>query len=90
MAAALFSVVLFYSAVHLGGGIWGVLSVPLFNKETGIFYSGSEYSFRLFGWNLLGVLVIIIWSVALSSVLFITLRLTKQLRVSEEIELKGE
>lgn len=76
-------------AVHLGGGIWGVLSVPLFNKETGIFYSGSEYSFRLFGWNLLGVLVIIIWSVALSSVLFITLRLTKQLRVSEEIELKG-
>ena len=90
MAAALFSVVLFYSAVHLGGGIWGVLSVPLFNKETGIFYTGSEYSFRLFGWNLLGVLVIIIWSVALSSVLFITLRFTNQLRVSEEIELKGE
>jgi len=36
------------------------------------------------------VLVIIIWSVALSSVLFITLRFTNQLRVSEEIELKGE
>ena len=82
--------VLFYSAVHLGGGVWGVLSVPLFNKETGIFYSGNEYSFRLFGWNLLGVLVIIAWSVTLAFIVFVTLHYTKQLRVSEEIELKGE
>ena len=67
-----------------------MLSVPIFNKDTGIFYSGDEYSFRLFGWNLLGVLVIIAWSVTLAFVLFITLRLTEQLRVSEEIELKGE
>ena len=82
--------VLFYSAVHLGGGVWGVLSVPLFNKETGIFYSGNEYSFRLFGWNLLGVLVIIAWSVTLAFIVFVALHYTKQLRVSEEIELKGE
>ena len=82
--------VLLYSAVHLGGGVWGVLSVPLFNKETGIFYSGNEYSFRLFGWNLLGVLVIVAWSVTLAFIVFITLHHTKQLRVSEEIELKGE
>ena len=82
--------VFFYSAVHLGGGIWGVLSVPIFNKESGIFYAGDEHSFRLFGWNLLGVIVIILWSVVLAAILFITLRLTKQLRVSEEIELKGE
>ena len=82
--------VLFYSAVHFGGGIWGVLSVPIFNKETGIFYSGNEHSFRSFGWNLLGVFVIIVWSVVLAFIVFITLRLTKQLRVSEEIELKGE
>ena len=68
-----------------------MLSVPLFNKESGIFYdSGSEHSFRLFGWNLLGVLVIIAWSVVLSSILFVTLRISKLLRVSEEIELKGK
>lgn len=76
-------------AVHLGGGIWGVLSAPIFNKESGILYSGSLLAFRGFGWNLLGVLVIMAWSAALSFVLFIILHLTKQLRVPEEIELKG-
>lgn len=77
-------------SVHLGGGFWGVLSVPIFNKESGIFYAADEHSFRLFGWNLLGVIVILAWSSVLAFILFIILRLTKQLRVSEEIELKGE
>lgn len=76
-------------AVHLGGGFWGVLSVPIFNKDSGIFYDGSSHSFRLFGWNLLGVLVIMAWSAALSLILFVVLRVTKQLRVSAEIEEKG-
>ena len=53
-------------------------------------YTGSMLSFRGFGWNLLGVLVIMAWSAALSFLLFIILHLTKQLRVPEEIELKGE
>ena len=81
--------VLFFSAVHFGGGIWGVLAAPIFNKDTGIFYPADEHSFRLFGWNLLGLLAIIAWSVALAFILFLTLRLTKQLRVREEIEVKG-
>ena len=80
---------LYFSAVHLGGGIWGVLAAPIFNKDTGIFYPADEHSFRLFGWNLLGLLAIIAWSVALAFILFLTLRLTKQLRVREEIEVKG-
>ena len=66
-----------------------MLSVPIFNKESGIFYDGSAHSFRLFGWNLLGVLVIMAWSAALSLVLFIVLRVTRLLRVSPEIEEKG-
>lgn len=76
-------------AVHLGGGIWGVLSVPIFNKESGILYTGSLVAFRGFGWNILGVLVIMAWSASLAFLLFIILRLTNQLRVPEEIELKG-
>lgn len=76
-------------AVHLGGGIWGVLSAPIFNKESGILYTGSLVSFRGFGWNLLGVIVIMAWSASLAFLLFIILHVTKQLRVSEEIELKG-
>lgn len=66
-----------------------MLSVPIFNKDSGIFYDGSGHSFRLFGWNLLGVLVIMAWSAALSLILFVVLRVTKQLRVSPEIEEKG-
>ena len=64
--------------------------MPIFNKESGILYSGSLLSFRGFGWNLLGVLVIMAWSAALAFLLFIVLHVLKQLRVSEEIELKGE
>ena len=66
-----------------------MLAAPIFNKESGIFYAADEHSFRLFGWNLLGLLAIIAWSVALAFILFLTLRLTKQLRVREEIEVKG-
>ncbi|XP_027047257.1 putative ammonium transporter 1 [Pocillopora damicornis] len=76
-------------AVHFGGGFWGVLSVPIFNTESGIFYVGSEHSFCLFGWNLLGVLAIMAWSAALSFPMFFMLRISKQLRVSAEIEQKG-
>lgn len=66
-----------------------MLSVPIFNKESGILYTGSLVAFRGFGWNILGVLVIMAWSASLAFLLFIILRLTNQLRVPEEIELKG-
>ena len=29
------------SAVHLGGGTWGVLAVGFFNNEVGLFYDGT-------------------------------------------------
>lgn len=83
-------VVISFLTVHLGGGLWGVLSAPIFNKESGIFVKGNELAFRAFGWNLLGVLVIMAWSAAWAIILFFALHLFKQLRVSEEIELKGK
>ena len=64
--------------------------MPIFNKESGILYTGSLLAFRAFGWNILGVVVIMAWSASLASLLFGFLHLTKQLRVSEEIELKGD
>lgn len=76
-------------AVHLGGGIWGVLAAPIFNMDTGIFYAANEHSFRLFGWNLLGLVVIMAWCVGLAFLFFFLLRLLGQLRVSEEVEIKG-
>jgi len=86
----IFNCLLYRSAVHFGGGFWGALAAPIFNKESGIFYAADEHSFRLFGWNLLGLLAIVAWSVVMAFILFFTLRHTKQLRVREEIELKGE
>lgn len=84
------TVVLHFLAVHLGGGIWGVLAAPIFNKDTGILYAGDGHSFLLLGWNLVGLIAINAWSVLLSFLFFFTLRLFKMLRVSDEIQLKGE
>ena len=79
-----------FCTVHLGGGIWGVLSAPIFNKDSGILYDGGLLSFRGFGWNLLGVIVIMIWSGSLAFILFLAMNLIGVLRVDKDIELKGK
>nr|XP_058965913.1 putative ammonium transporter 1 [Pocillopora verrucosa] len=76
-------------AVHLGGGIWGVLAAPIFNMKTGIFYARDNHSFRLFGWNVLGLVVIMAWCAVLAFSFFFLLKLLGQLRVSKEVEIKG-
>ena len=83
-------IIFFLSPVHLGGGLWGVISAPLFNSETGVLYAGDLHSFRLFGWNILGVFAIMCWSAATGAILFGTLRVAGLLRVSKELELKGD
>ena len=76
--------------VHFGGGFWGVVAVTLFNHDTGIFYTGfSGHAWRLFGWNLLGGLVITAWSMINAFLLFFTMNKVGVLRVSAEIEIKG-
>lgn len=47
--------------MNLGGGILAVLAGPLLEKTTGVFYSGKIESFQVFGWNLLGCLVYLVW-----------------------------
>ena len=32
-------------AVHLCGGLWGVIATPLFAREDGIIYSGNKPAF---------------------------------------------
>ena len=48
-------------AVHLGGGLFGVLAGPMFSKTDGVFYSGKIETFQKFGWNLLGSLAYFGW-----------------------------
>ena len=75
--------------VHLGGGMWGLLAAPLLNKNDGILYVGDKLSFKLLGWNILGGVVIIAWSALFSSLLFLSLKFFKKLKVTPEVEAKG-
>ena len=77
-------------AVHLGGGLWGVLAAPIFHNDVGIFYSAfSAQSFQFFAWNLIGVIAICAWTAAFMGPLFFTLKFTGFLRVPKEVELEG-
>ena len=66
-----------------------MLAAPIFNMKTGIFYARDNYSFRLFGWNVLGLVVIMAWCAVLAFSFFFLLKLLGQLRVSKEVEIKG-
>lgn len=74
--------------VHLGAGFWGVLSRPMFMMD-GIFYTGSEASFLVFGWNLAGAITIMVWSAGISVIMFGILKKLGKLRVSAEVEESG-
>lgn len=67
-----------------------MLAAPLFDRDTGVLYVGDEESFRSFGWNLAGLLVMIVWTAVLAFFIFGLMKFFGYLRVSEEVELKGE
>jgi Amt family ammonium transporter len=81
-------------AVHLGGGLTGILLTPIFaiNGKLGvggIIFSGHELAFKSFAWNLCGAVVIMCWVATTSLLLFGTLKLTGFLRVPELVEIAG-
>ncbi len=75
--------------VHLGGGLWGVLTAPIFHKSKGILYNWDQLAFQLFFWNLIGTIVIIAWTLVICGALFFALKFTGLLRVSEDHEKEG-
>lgn len=74
------------SPVHGFCGAWGVLAVGLFDKTDGVFYGGNG---KLLGWQILGIFVIFTWTTSLCSILFLLLKIAKQLRISEYDEIRG-
>jgi len=81
-------------AVHLGGGLTGILLTPIFATNGklgvgGIIYGGHDLAFKSFGWNLCGAVVIIAWVAVTSTILFGTLKFFNFLRVSELVEIAG-
>lgn len=76
------------SAVHLGGGTWGVLAVSFFNNEIGLFYNGTT-GIKQLGLQLLGALSIAVWVTAITVPFFLIMKRFDLLRVPKEIEVVG-
>lgn len=73
-------------AVHGICGIWGTIAVGLFAVDGGLFYGGGA---SLLGVQVIGVLAVMVWTVAaMSAILFVVTRVTS-LRVSREEEISG-
>ena len=85
-------------SVHGFAGFWGVLAVGLFASQDGIaqaYVASDSYGLLLgggaeqLGIQALGGFVIIGWTVVTTGALFLALKYTVGLRVSEEEELRG-
>ncbi|MBN1805150.1 MAG: ammonium transporter [Sedimentisphaerales bacterium] len=73
-------------SVHGVCGLWGTLSVGLFNMESGLFYGGG---LKQLGVQALGAGAAFCWAFGLGLALFYGIKKTIGLRVSNEEELKG-
>lgn len=73
-------------AVHMGGGLWGLISVALF-QDGGIVFGGDP---MILAWNMVGALAIIGWSGGICVIMFGIMRLSGLLRVPPELEMQGE
>lgn len=74
--------------VHGFCGIWGCVATAFFKKNDGIFY-GGEKSGELLGIQLLGCLLIIVWSGLLSAIFFGIAHGCGLLRIPPEYEILG-
>ena len=88
-------------AVHMMNGIWGTVSVGFFATDTapgysianasgqklvGLFYGGG---FELLGLQLIGFISVAAWTAATITIVFLLIKATIGLRVSQEEEIVG-
>ena len=86
-------------SVHAFAGIWGVIAVGLFSSEAGMAAAGyanpQHHGLFLGGggeqllMQLIGIGAIVGWTAATAGALFLAIRFTIGLRVSEEEEMRG-
>ena len=86
-------------SVHAFAGIWGVIAVGLFSSEAGMTAAGyanpQHYGLFLGGggeqllMQLIGIAAIVGWTAATAGILFLAIRFTVGLRVTEEEEMRG-
>lgn len=65
--------------------MWGVLASGIFNSTDGLIAGES----KVFGGCCLGIVVIAVWSIIMSLIVFLPLNYFKLMRVSAEIENVG-
>jgi len=73
-------------SVHGVCGLWGTLSCGLFNMESGLFYGGGIKQLLV---QAAGAGAAFLWAFGLGMALFLAIKYTIGLRVSEEEESKG-
>ncbi len=86
--------------VHGAAGFWGLIAVGLFNRNDlqglagrksncgGLFYGGPNVG-KLLGINLLGGLIVIVWTIGLITPMFLLLNHFDLLRISRDEEIIG-
>ncbi|CAB3376280.1 Hypothetical predicted protein [Cloeon dipterum] len=73
-------------AVHFGGGLWGLLASSVLREEA---LQDNEKAGRFLAYNCIGALAIVAWSMAVTAVIFGSLRYAGVLRPSEQDECVG-
>jgi len=73
-------------AVHGVSGVWGTIAVGLFSTDGGLFYGGGLH---LLGIQTLGVVSVIIWTVAATAGCLWVMTQISSIRVSREEEISG-
>ena len=80
-------------AVHFCNGIWGTFAVGLFatpsapgSELSGLFYGGG---LQLLGIQSLGIVSVLAWTAVTMTIVFLVIKATHGLRVSEEEEIEG-
>lgn len=68
------------SQVHGFTGMWGLIATGIFDNQFGL-VSDSSDSGKFFGWQLLGMLVIILWVAGISLIFFLIMKKCNLLRV---------
>ncbi len=73
-------------SVHGICGVWGTLAVGLFDTNNGLFYGGGISQLSI---QAIGICAVFLWICTASAILFLVIRKTIGLRVSERDEMMG-
>ena len=69
-------------------GIWGTLATGFFDNKHGLFYNSPNKG-SFFGYQILGMLAIILWTSLISTTYFLIMKRLGKFRIDKSIEIVG-